>query len=113
MTVSVHAQDIHLGETVNMLSKIIKTVADVSIIAIVGLALVSCASGGGSAAPQVQTAVAPAPTQSTPTDQRHEFDTWTKSYTTNLSGYTSSVTHKFDMTDYTTTGLPAATEHLV
>lgn len=107
---NVLAQDIHLGETVNMLNKIIKTVADVSIIAIVGLALVSCASGGGSAAPQVQTAVAPAPTQSTPTDLRHEFDSWTKTYSTNLSGYTSSVTHKFDMTDYTTTGLPAPTE---
>ena len=43
-------------------------------------------------------------------DQRHTFESWSKTHTTNLPGYSTSVTEKYDMTDYTTAGLPAPTD---
>ncbi len=95
-----------------MLSKIIKTVADVSIIAIVGLALVSCASGGGSSG--VTTVPTPPPSNgggtTTPTDQRIAFEEFTYTYSPNVEGYSDSVTVTYGMTPYTTTGLPAPTD---
>ena len=89
-------------EIVNMLNKIIS----VSAVLLLG----ACASGGGSSPAPVTPVVSTSQATTTPTDQRHAFDTWSKVFTTNLSGYSASVTQKYDMTDYTTTGLPAPTE---
>jgi hypothetical protein len=68
-------------------------------IIIASLGLGACASGGGSSG--VAPVVAVAPQSSTPTDQRIEFDTWTDTYTSN------DVSVIYDMSAYTTTGLPA------
>ena len=78
---------------------------------IIALLLISsCASSGSSSASQTQTVVTPIPPEPITADLRHEFVSWTETYSTNLSGYTSSIKHKFDMTNYTTIGLPASTE---
>ena len=78
---------------------------------IIALLLISsCASSGSSSASQTQTVVTPIPPEPITADLRHEFVSWTETYSTNLSGYTSSIKHKFDMTNYTTNGLPASTE---
>lgn len=74
------------------------------------LLISSCASSGSSSASQTQTVVIPVPPEPITTDLRHEFGSWTETYSTNLSGYTSSIKHKFDMTNYITIGLPASTE---
>ena len=70
----------------------------------------ACASSGGGSSPATPSvAVAPQPS-STPTDQRIAFASWTDTYTPGVSGTSSEVTVTYDMTDFTTTGLPAATE---
>ena len=80
-----------------------------NICAILGTVLLgACASGGGSSG--VAPSVAVAPQTSTPTDQRIAFDSWTDTYTPNDSGTSTSVSVVYDMTAYTTTGLPAKTE---
>ena len=71
--------------------------------------LAACAySGGGSSTATPSVAVAPQ--NSTPTDQRIAFASWTDTYAPNVSGTSSEVTVTYDMTDFTMTGLPAATE---
>jgi len=73
-------------------------------IIIASLGLGACASGGGSSG--VAPVVAVAPQTSTPTDQRVAFDSWVDTYT----GSNGEVTVAYNMTNYTTTGLPAKTD---
>ena len=72
-------------------------------IIIASLGLGACASGGGSSGASPIPPVAPSQS-TTPTDQRIAFDTWTDTYTSN------DVSVIYDMSVYTTTGLPAKTE---
>ena len=94
-----------LGTLIEEIANMSKSIVSVLIVLLLG----ACASGGGSgalvSAPQPQTAP-----PSTNTDPRHSFDTWTESYTVDLAGHSSTVTHTFDMTEHTTSGLPAPTE---
>lgn len=75
-------------------------------IIIASLGLGACASGGGSSS--VAPVVAVAPQTITPTDQRVEFDSWVDTYS-DANAY-GDVSVTYDMTAYTTTGLPAKTE---
>lgn len=78
-------------------------------IIIASLGLGACASGGGSSGVAPVVAVAPQSNSSgspTPTDQRIAFDSWVDTYT----GANGEVTVTYDMTGYTTSGLPAKTE---
>ena len=73
-------------------------------------ALMGCASGGGSPA-SVPTPVLTASSASSAqsADLRHKFESFSKSYQPNLAGH-SDVVQTFDMTEYTTSGLPSPTE---
>ena len=78
-------------------------------IIIASLGLGACASGGGSSGVAPVVAVAPQTSSTgsaTPTDQRIAFDSWVDTYT----GANGEVTVTYDMTSYTTSGLPAKTE---
>ena len=96
-----------IEEIVNMLNNHTKLFTAIATATL----MTACASGGGSAPASVTPiASTPATTTTTPTDQRHTFESWSKTYTTNLPGYSTSVTQTYDMTDYTTAGLPAPTD---
>ena len=87
-----------------------KKIIDFVLLGIVTAALASCASGGGSAGLAVTTPTAAPPTNTAPADNRHEFQPWEHTYTPGIEGYSATITHTFDMTEHTTTGLPAPTE---
>ena len=96
------AQDSRIEEIANMS----KNIASILIILLLG----ACASGGGSAGLNVQPENRAVSTSPTPTDPRHQFTPVTHTYSPNLSGHSETVTHKLDMTSYTTSGLPNPTD---
>ena len=96
----------------NTVRKYLYKLVDLLFVGLVILALSSCASSGGGA-PSV--AIAPQPTSSgspspTPTDGRIAFASWTDTYTPNNNSTSNQVSVVYDMTSFTTTGLPAKTE---
>ncbi len=91
----------------NTVRKYLYKLADLLFVGLVILALSSCASSGGGVAP---TSPAPQTASQTPTDQRIAFASWTDTYTPNNAKTSSQVSVVYDMTPFTTTGLPAKTE---
>ena len=88
----------------------LKNTSNLTALLIISIGLASCASGGGSAGLAMTTPSAAPPPSTTPVDNRHHFDSWTTEYSPGVDGFSSAVTHTFDMTEHTTTGLPAPTE---
>ena len=93
----------------NTVRSFFKNLIDLLFVGLVIFALTSCASGGGSSGVAPSVAVAPQPS-STPTDQRVAFNSWTDTYSPNNAKTSDTVSVVYDMTAYTTTGLPAKTE---
>ena len=91
----------------NTVRKYLYKLVDLLFVGLVILALSSCASSGGGVAP---TSPAPQTASQTPTDQRIAFASWTDTYTPNNAKTSSQVSVVYDMTPFTTTGLPAKTE---
>ena len=97
MMVNAVAQVIHLEETVNMLHKFFS----------IGLVLLlgACASGGGSAPSPAPTPTTTTPPSTTVTDKRIEFESFINNYTEY-----NGIAITYEMSPYTTTGLPSPTE---
>ena len=97
MMVNAVAQVIHLEETVNMLHKFFS----------IGLVLLlgACASGGGSAPSPAPSPTTTTPPSTTVTDKRIEFESFINNYTEY-----NGIAITYEMSPYTTTGLPSPTE---
>ena len=93
-----------IEEIVNMLNHYNKLISTFGTLWLI-LVLSSCASGGGSApSPEPTTTTTPPPT-TTVTDKRIEFETFINNYTEY-----NGIAITYEMSPYTTTGLPSPTE---
>ena len=92
----------------NSVHSYLKKFIDLLFVGLVIFALTSCASsGGGSTHSASQNLPKSLPT---PTDGRIAFATWTDTYTPNNAKTSNEVSVVYDMTPFTTTGLPEKTE---